>query len=257
MSSADWNSILQLPKAALAGNTQVPKATVIRQAQLNKNDARVLNKVRRLEHFATVQKSTTRIPPTIDEDRNIQCIIVLRCEMSKSGAYAEVASVLHRCFPNPTLILFDGCQETCISVASTRRSRVQNGEVVVDHIESTGRMLKDEDVFARFYDSLAFDVMPQENLAVYLEAIARNIKLSRVTGPLGFYPTCSRQAQARLEPLIDRYDKLSSKISALSRQRKGNREIPLSDSARMRVQEAELGNVLRGVVEEIKEICNV
>ncbi len=257
MSGVDWNGILQLPQAALVGNARIPKATVIRQAQLNKNDSGVLNKVRRLEHFATVQKSTTRIPPLVDREHDIQSVIFLRCEMAGSEAYAEVAGVLHKCFPNPTVILFDGSDEACVSVATTRRSRAEHGAVVIDTMRSTGRIHVGDQKLAHYLGTLAFGILPQEDLGAFLEGIVWNIQLVRVTPSLGFFPESSSQTHARLKPLIDRYDELTSKIELLARKRRVNRELPLRETARMRVEEAELKEVLGGVTEGIKEICNV
>lgn len=63
MSGVDWNGILHLPDAALAGDRRIPKTVLVKQAMLTKIEQKRLDKVARLEHFATVQKSTTRIPP--------------------------------------------------------------------------------------------------------------------------------------------------------------------------------------------------
>lgn len=256
MNGVDWNGILQLPKAALAGNARIPKATVIRQAQLNKNDSRALNKVRRLEHFATVQKSTTRIPPLVDGERDIQSVIFLCCEMAGSTAYAEVAGVLHKCFPNPTVILFDGSDEACISVATTRRSRAEHGAVVINTLDSTGRMHIGDEKLVPFLGSLAFGTLPQEDLGVFLEEIAWNIQLARVTPSLGFFPNCRPHQRAKFRALIERHGEVSSRIEALSGQRRTNTDLTLNETAHLRVQETTLNRELDSIVEEMKEICN-
>ena len=71
MSGVDWNGILRLPDAALAGDRRIPKTVLVKQAMLTKTEQKRLDKVARLEHFATVQKSTTRIPPYGDDRRNV------------------------------------------------------------------------------------------------------------------------------------------------------------------------------------------
>lgn len=256
MSGVDWNGILQLPQAALAGNARIPKATVIRQAQLNKNDSRVLNKVRRLEHFATVQKSTTRIPPLVDGEHNIQSVIFLRCEMAGSEGYSEIAGVLHKCFPNPTVILFDGSDEACVSVATTRRSRAEHGAFVIDTVGSTGRMHVGDQKLAPHLGTLAFGILPQEDLGAFLEGIVWNVRLVRVIPSLGFFPSCSLYLREKLSPLIERHGKVTSRIEALSRQRKTNRDLTLNESARLRVQESTLHEELDSIVKKMKEICS-
>lgn len=257
MNGVDWNGILQLPKAALAGNARIPKATVIRQAQLNKNDSRVLNKVRRLEHFATVQKSTTRTPPLVGREYDIQSVIFLRCEMAGSEAYSEVARVLHKCFPNPTVILFDGGDEACVSVATTRRSRAERGAVVIDTVGSTGRMRVGDQKLAAYLGSLAFGILPQENLGAFLEGIVWNVQLVRVAPSLGFFPNCSPRQRAKFTPLVERHGELASRIEAVSGQRKKNRDLTLNESAHLRVQERILNEELNDVVKKMKELCNV
>ena len=105
MSGIDWNGILRLPEAALAGCRRIPKTVLVKQAMLTKTEQKRLDKVARLEHFATVQKSTTRIPPYEDDERNVQSVVFLRCEMTAGTmAVAEVAELVHKCFPNPTAL---------------------------------------------------------------------------------------------------------------------------------------------------------
>lgn len=256
MSGVDWNGILQLPQAALAGNARIPKATVIRQAQLNKNDSKVLNKVRRLEHFATVQKSTTRIPPLVDGEHDIQSVIFLRCEMAGSEAYAEVAGVLHKCFPNPTVILFDGSDEACVSVATTRRSRAEHGAVLIDTVGSTGRIHVGDQKLAPYLGTLAFGILPQEDLGAFLEGIVWNIQLVRVTPSLGFFPNCSPHQRAKIGPLIERHSEVTSRNEAVSGQRKKNSDLTLNESAHLRVQESTLNKELDDIVKKMKELCN-
>ena len=108
MSGVDWNGILRLPEVALAGCRRIPKTVLAKQAMLTRTEQKRLDKVARLEHFATVQKSTTRIPPYEDDERNVQSIVFLRCEMAAgSMAVSEMAELVHKCFPNPTVLLIE------------------------------------------------------------------------------------------------------------------------------------------------------
>ena len=86
--SVEWNDIFRLPSATLAGR-RVPKTALTRNAYLTRPEQRALDKVSFIEHWATVQKSSTRIPPHIDEERDIQAVVFLRCELTgRSAAYA-------------------------------------------------------------------------------------------------------------------------------------------------------------------------
>ncbi|MDO4851139.1 MAG: hypothetical protein Q4A93_04690 [Actinomycetota bacterium] len=106
MMSTRWNDIFQLPEAALAGNKRVPKTMLAAQAVLTKHEQKTLDKMRRLERFATATKSATRILPRVDDELDIQSVIFLRCEMADtSQAVAEVAHLLHKCF----LVLVNHC----------------------------------------------------------------------------------------------------------------------------------------------------
>ena len=124
MSGVDWNGILRLPDAALAGCRRIPKTVLVKRAMLTKTEQKRLDKVARLEHFATVQKSTTRIPPREDDERNVQSIVFLRCEMAAGTmAVAEVAELVHKCFPNPTVLLIEAGGCVCLRRSSTGSSR--------------------------------------------------------------------------------------------------------------------------------------
>lgn len=123
MSGVNWNGIPRLPDAALAGGRRIPKTVLVKQAVLTKIEQKRLDKVACLEHFATVQKSTTRIPPYEDDEHNVQSIVFLRCEMAaETMAVAEAAELVHKCFPNPTALLIEAGGCACVSVALTRTS---------------------------------------------------------------------------------------------------------------------------------------
>ena len=83
--SVEWNDIFRLPPAALVGR-RVPKAALLRNARLTRLEQRALDKVSLIEHWATVQKSSTRIPPHVDEERDIQAVVFLRCELTGRSA---------------------------------------------------------------------------------------------------------------------------------------------------------------------------
>ena len=256
MSGVDWNGILRLPEAALAGCRRIPKTVLVKQAMLTKTEQKRLDKVVRLEHFATVQKSTTRIPPYKDDERNVQSIIFLRCEMAaETMAMAEVAELVHKCFPNPTVLLIEAGGCACASVALTRKSQAEQGATVVDRIESTGAFDPDSPEYTDFLGALAFGRLSQDDLWEYLLDMARVVALSRAIGGLGFYPVCPARDREKLIALTSRYDEMGASVKRLKEQRR-SKDITLNESAKLRMEMREEERCLRAVADEIKEICN-
>lgn len=256
MSGIDWNGILRLPEAALAGCRRIPKAVLAKQAMLTKTERKRLDKVARLEHFATVQKSTTRIPPYEDDERNVQSVVFLRCEMTAGiMAVAEVAELVHKCFPNPTVLLVEAGGCACVSVALTRKSQAEQGATVVDRIESTAAFDPCSPEYAEFLCALAFGRLSQGDLWEYLLDMARAIALSRAIGGLGFYPSCPAQNREKLLVLASRYDELEASVKRLREQRR-SKDVTLNESAKLRMEMKEEERRLRAVADEIKEICN-
>lgn len=256
MSGVDWNGILRLPDAALVGDRRIPKTVLVKRAMLTKTEQKRLDKVARLEHFATVQKSTTRIPPYEDDERNVQSVVFLRCEMAVGTmAVAEVAELVHKCFPNPTVLLIEAGGSACVSVALTRKSQAEQGATVVDSIESTGAFDPDRPGYAPFLDALAFGRLSQADLWEYLLDLSRAAALSRAIDGLGFYPSCPAQDREKLIVLTSRYDELGASVKRL-RERRRSQDITLNESAKLRMEMKEEERRLGAVADEIKEICN-
>lgn len=256
MSGFDWNRHLRLPKAALAGDRRVPKTVLTRQAMLTKTEQRRLDKVARLAHFATVQKSTTRIPPHVDDERDMQSIVFMRCEMDpRSQALAEVASLLHGCFPNPTVLLLESGDAIGISVALTRKSLAEQGAAVVERIGATGAFDPGEAPYAGFLEALAFENLSQDDLWAYLLDLAQAVTLSRAIAGLGFYPRCRAQDRERLIVRAADYDRASTELKRLREQRR-SKDITLNESAKLRMKIKEEERRLAAIADEIKEICN-
>lgn len=250
------NDIFRLPEAALAGDKRIPKTMLVSQAALTKHEQKTLDKVKRVEHFATVQKSTTRIPSCVNDERDIQGIIFLRCEMAgDSEAYAEVGRLLHKCFPNPTVIVFDGENHTCISAAMTRKSFAEKGAVVIEEIQSTGRFTMQDPRYAPFLDALDFNNLDQRDLLCLLRDIAWNIQLSRSVPALGFFPSCSEQDKDRLVELIGENDRLGKEFNEIQAAGK-DKDITLNEKAKLRMRGKEIKKRCDVVALEIKEICD-
>lgn len=252
----DWNDIFKLPDAALAGYKRIPKTVLERQAQLTKHEQRTLDKVSGLRHFATVQKSTTRVLPYMDDERNVQSIVFLYCKLAGgSKAFAEVASLLHKCFPNPTVIVFDSASSSCISVALIRKSLAEAGAVVVDSVESTGAFGVSDEAYVPFLESLGFADLPQNDLLVFVSELSWRVRLARAIPALGFYPRCNPRDREKLSQLIaekDALEKEFSEIEALRRQG----DFSMNEKAKSRMKMKEVGGRIDRAVVEIKEICN-
>ena len=256
MSGVDWNGVLCLPDAALAGCRRIPKTVLAKQAMLTKTEQKRLDKVARLEHFATVQKSTARIPPYEDDERNVQSIVFLRCEMAAgSMAVSEVAELVHKCLPNPTVLLIEAGGRACASAALTRKSQAEQGATVVDRIESTGVFDPGRPEYADFLSALAFGRLSQGDLWEYLLDLSRTVALSRAIGGLGFYPSCLAQDREKLIVLTSRYDELGASVKRIKEQRR-SKDITLNESAKLRMEMKEEERRLKAIADEIKEICS-
>lgn len=252
----DWNDVFKLPGAALAGYKRIPKTVLTRQAQLTKHEQKALDKVAGLRHFATVQKSTTRVLPHVDDERDIQSVVFLYCELAGgSRAFAEVAALLHKCFPNPTVIVFDSAGTSCISAALTRKSLAEAGAVVVDSVESTGAFSVSDEAYTPFLGSLGFHDIPQDDLLVFVRELAWRIRLARAVPALGFYPRCEPRERERLSQLIVGKDMLERELSNIETARRQG-DLSMNEKAKARMRMKEVNGKIDRTVAEIKEICN-
>lgn len=252
--SVEWNDIFRLPPAALAGR-RVPKAALLRNAHLTRLEQRALDKISLIEHWATVQKSSTRIPPHVDEERDIQAVVFLRCELTgRSAAYAELARVIHPCFPNPTVLLFENGGEVCLSCAVTRMSQAERGATVVEDVTSTGGFDPADPLYASLLADLALNRMPQGDLYEYVQELSWRLRLGRLTGSLGFYPSCAPAQRSHLLELAAKRDELAAELKSLAEQRR-DRSLTLNETAKLRMRQREIDKKVTGLLEDIKEIC--
>lgn len=253
--SVEWNDIFQLPPAVLAGR-RVPKATLLRNARLTRIEQKTLDKVSLIEHWATVQKSSTRIPPHVDDERDIQAVVFLRCELTgRSAAYAELARVIHPCFPNPTVLLFENGGEVCLSCAVTRMSQAERGATVVEDVASTGGFDPADPLYARLLADLVLDRMPQGDLYEYVRELSWLLRLGRLAGPLGFCPSCAPARRARLLELSAERDSLAARRNAIAEQRR-SRDLALNETAKLRMEQRDTEKKIEAILGEIKEICH-
>ena len=255
MKSFDWNGTLHLPDAALAADRRIPKTVLACQAQLTKAEQKALDRIGALAHYATVQKSTTHIPPTVNEKHDIQSVVFLRCETAQGPVYANTARLLHKCFPNPTVILFGSTSKVCVSVAITRRNLAKQGATVVDTVESTGAFEPENRAYAPFLNALAFNRLPQKDLLTYLHGLAWTVRLARMVPSLGYYPTCAESDWELLDELAAQRDALTMRVAHVQQQRH-DRNLTLNESAKLRMELRTLEEELNAVTNSIKEVCN-
>lgn len=252
----DWENIFKLPEAAYVGGKRITKTVLSSRAMLTKHEQRTLDKMHRLEHFATVTKGTSHVLPRVDDDYDIQTVIFLRCEMAgDSQAVAEIARLLHGCFPNPNVILQEAGDNIAVSVGLSRRSHAERGATVVYDVESTGLFKQDDARYKPFLDSLAFDCLPQIDLLSYIEALSTCVKLSRTIKPLGFYPVCAPNDRARLLGLIADYERQQGAVDVLTEQRQANDVTP-NESAKLRMRIRKAERQCDETIVEIESICN-
>ena len=253
--SVEWNDIFRLPSAALAGR-RVPKAALLRNAHLTRLEQRVLDKVSLIEHWATVQKSSTRMPPHVDEERDIQAVVFLRCELTgRSAAYAELARVIHPCFPNPTVLLLENGGEVCLSCAVTRMSQAEHGATVVEDVTSTGGFDPADPLYASLLADLARNRLPHGDLYEPARELSWLLRLGRLTGSLGFYPSCAPAQRVRLLELSSERDELVARRNTIAEQRR-SRDLTLNETAKLRMEQREIEGRAERLLKEINEICS-
>lgn len=251
-----WNDALQLPERALTGGKRITKTLLVQQAMLTKHEQKMLDRIFRLEHFATIQKTSTRILPHIDDEYELQSVIVLRCEMAgTSAAYAETARLLHKCFPNPTIILFDSGNVHCVSVGIPRKSLAEHGAVVVENIEGTGAFDVTDSAWTDFLDTLAFQKLPQDDLLVFLRAFAQRVRLARAIAVVGSYPRCTADNTDTLFALVAQDDALRITERDIAAARK-NKDLTLNEAAKLRMKLKDIQKKRGLLAAEIKELCH-
>ena len=163
--------------------------------------------------------------------------------------------LVHKCFPNPTVLLVEAGDRACVSVALTRKSQAEQGATVVDRIESTGAFDPCSPEYADFLGALAFGRLPQGDLWEHLLDLSRAVTLSRAIDDLGFYPSCPAQNREKLIVLTSRYDELEASVKRL-KERRRSKDITLNESTKLRMEMKEEERRLRAVAGEIKEIYN-
>lgn len=255
--SISWNDILQLPDTALAGDVRVPKTQIARQGNLSKAQEGMLGKLRDIRFFASLTKSSSYIQPVKNDAYDIESVIFLTCGLNPSKGASETLRMLHACFPNPTVILVEGCADSEISVSAAirRKSMAEHGAFATEREATSGPFDPSSQEYALFLERLAYKELPQTTLLDYASAIADRCLAASAARTLGFYPRCPDSDVVRLMGLVKRLDLISSKARYVDSVRKA-KDTPLSASTRLRVEMRKLEAERDAIAAEIREICN-
>lgn len=257
--TVNWNGILKLPEGALAGSRRVPKTQLAEQAKLAKAPAapiKLLDKLRDIRFFASLNKSNSRILPVKNDAYSVESVIFLTCGLNSTTGIAEALRMVHSCFPNPTVILAEGFANPgmAVSVALRRKNLAEHGAFVTEKIYSSGLFEEESPEYAPYLEHLSFATLPQTTLLDYLVALGDRTLLARSVRDLGFYPTCKDADVGLLMGHVKTMNSLSSKIGELRDARK-SKDATLADTTKLRVEMRKLEQQRTSVMGEIKEMC--
>lgn len=252
----DWASRLGLPAAALAGGKAIPKTVIVSQGGLTKAEEKLLRQYSRLEHIATVQRATARIAPVSDAEHEIGSVIFLGCELAGAGGFGELASVLHKVFPNPVVLLFgEPGGRVGVSASIKRRSLAEKGAVVVERTEMARLFDPDAPAYSDYLDDIRHGALPQSDLLAYVTAVCDRTMKASAIGSVGEYPRCKDADTQKLMDMLGRLKETQTGINVL-RTRYRDRETTLAESSRLRIELKGKERELDALTDEIRTLCN-
>lgn len=252
----DWNSILNLPNVTLAGDRPIPKTQLVSQDGLTKSDEKKLKDMESLTFFASLSKANTYMPSIKDEEHDIEAIIVLRCVLRGMSSPTELGDILHKVFPNPTILLFEAPNENVgISASIKRKSLAEHGAVVVENTQGTGLFDIADERYQPLLSRVSFDSLPQANLLEFMVALANRLMLSKAIPVLRFYPVCKEALTETLIGQVKDLQSLQLEIGRLEELRRG-KDIMFAESTKIRMKVNEQKKQRECVVNDIREICN-
>lgn len=253
----DWGRILNYPQAAYAGESTVQKTQIVKQGMLTKLEQKRLKGIGKLTLFAVLQQASTRMIPVKDDEHNIQAIIILRCQLRQVTGLTELETMLHKCFPNPVILLDEAPDgKVGLSTSIKRMSFAERGAVVMEEYIGTGLFDAGNEAWAEFVHTIAYDEIPQDDLLVYMQAMADRIRLSKSIDSLGFYPHCPPARAGDLLVLIKQFDEWQREIKTLDTERR-SKDVSLAESSKIRVRMRTIEKTRDELANEIRGICNV
>lgn len=254
--AVSWADILQLPTATLAGGKAIPKTVLTAQGGLTKAEEKLLKQCSRLTHVATIQRATARIAPVSDAEHEIGSVIYLRCELVRPCGFGELASVLHKVFPNPVVLLFEEPGgKVGVSVSLKRKSHAEKGAVVVERIESARLFDSSDQAYADYLEDIRHAALPQSDLLAYARALCDRTAKAAAIASIGEYPHCRDTDTAQLMGLLSRLRDAQSEINVLRSQYR-DKEATLAESSQLRMALKKKEREHDGLATEIKELCH-
>lgn len=252
----DWAKTLNLPSAALAGGKTIPKTVLTAHGGLTKAEEKLLKQYSRLTHVATIQRATARIAPVSDGEHEIGSVIYLSCELVCPGGFGELATVLHKTFPNPVVLLFEEPGgKVGVSASLKRKSHAEKGAVVVERTESARLFDPEDAAYADYLADVRHNALPQSDLLAYVTALCDRTAKAAAIGAIGEYPHCKDADTQQLMVLLSRLRDTQSEINVLRSQYR-DREATIAESSRLRMALKKKERERDSVANEIKELCH-
>lgn len=253
----EWNHYLQLPEMTLQGK-RIPKTVFSVKASLSKKEQKTLDLLKELRNYAMIGKSNTGILPHIDDTYDIQAVIYLDCMLTSWQRTGELAALLHRSLPNPTVLLMhtmDLLDGRMVSVAVKRKSLAETGAMVVESLESTDVLDPTGASTAMFWQAIKYDNLPQNDLLEYVHGIQDAILFHNARPRLGFTPKPTPARRAEIHENLVRLKQLDTEIGRLKTKRR-DKDTTFGESAELRVIESGKKEEAQTIVNRIKELCH-
>lgn len=244
---------LHLPQQCIPAQTRtVPKAAFTRQMKLTARQQRLLTTVEQVKLVGTLTHANTGMPAHVDVAYDVQSVLVLTLELRERRNAADLIELIHRAFPHPTILLIEQEAQVLISAAVPRKSLAEHEAMVIDCHAQTDWTDLASSVSRVLWPKLAYEAQPHADLLAYAQGFSQNLMLWNLREWMGDDASVTplRQEEIR-EPLL-RLDALHAEIHRLRALRK-NRDTPLRESTRLRMQEHRLAQDATALAAHIKE----
>ena len=168
----------------------IPVHVLAREADLTRTQREGLGKIEALTLLGVAQETTTRIPATPAKDRRIDAVLFVRASLGNTRALESTATVVHACFPHPSVLILENARgDVCLSAALTsRRKRATGFAVDAMEVDSDIGSWRRTEQGKAFLSSLAFETLDRRSLTHLTQDIMARIRLARVARIVGFYP---------------------------------------------------------------------
>lgn len=253
----EWNQYLRLPEMTLQ-DKRIPRTVFADRVKASKKEQKTIACLKELRSYAIIVKSNTGILPHVDDVHDIQAVIYLDCLLDAWPHAGELAAILHRAFPNPTVLLMrtvNPLDGRMLSVALKRKSLAEAGVVVVEAVDSTGVLDPMESGTAAFWNMIGYDRLPQNDLLDYVHGMQDAILFHNARPRLGFTPKPGLARRQEIRDDLVRLQQLDTEIRRLQVKRR-DKDTTFGESAEIRVLESGKKEEAQTIVDHIKELCH-